>query len=272
MGGSMTLRTNTILSAEDVSLTLGGHQILRAVNFHIDDLVRTNTTDITGQVVSILGRSGCGKTSLLRVIAGLETRNTGTVRIGLGRTPIHCGDVGLVSQQYELFRHRTVLGNLKLVAGRDRAMELLNDFGLADKANSFPAELSGGQRQRVAIAQQILSAGDLLLMDEPTAGLDPLSKKQICGMIGRVAARNEQSTICISTHDIPTAVQVSDTIILLGREYDENRQPIPGTTVIDTYDLVALGICWAPGPVGDITHSTLFHETVAGIQNRFDTL
>src|SRR5436305_6466962 len=153
----------TILKAEHVSVALSGVPILRDVNLEVKDIVRPGKVE--GQVVGLLGPSGMGKTTLFRVLAGLDRPDAGQVLLGDEGKPVERGMVGVVAQNYPLFGHRTVLGNL-LVAGRlsglsakearEKAQGFLARFGLEDRAKRYPIQLSGGQRQRVAIAQQFM--------------------------------------------------------------------------------------------------------------------
>lgn len=274
---ALAIRTNTLLSIEGVSLSFGGKKILREVNAHIEDVVRPDC--VTGQVVAFLGPSGCGKTSLLRIIAGLQKADAGSVWLGSDRAPVRPGAVGLVSQEYLVYRNRTVLGNLQIAASMaadnpsrvialGRAQQMLQNFGLADKASCYPSQLSGGQRQRIAIAQQLLSSEHFLLMDEPTAGLDPLNKQNVCRLITEVANHHELNTVIIVTHDIPSAVAVADTVWLMGRERDETGAPILGARIVKTFDLIERGLCWRP----DVRKMQAYTETVAEIQDWFERL
>src|SRR5213082_863106 len=158
--------------------------------------------------------------------------------------------VGVVAQDYPLFEHRTVRGNL-LVAGRaggqsgaqsaQRADGLLQRFGLEEHGRKYPAQLSGGQRQRVAIAQQFMCSEHFLLMDEPFSGLDLLAQESVIGLIREVAQQDELNTMILVTHDVTAALQVADTIWLLGRDRDASGNIIPGARVQATYDLVECG-------------------------------
>src|SRR3954469_19741363 len=105
---------DTILKAENVSLVLGGKTILRDLNLEIRDLYRPGI--VTGQVVGLLGPSGIGKTRLFRILSGIDAPDTGSVTIGKDCTPVQRGMVGVIAQNYPLFEHRTVLGNLTLSA------------------------------------------------------------------------------------------------------------------------------------------------------------
>src|SRR5205814_6927087 len=142
-------------------------------------------------VVGLLGPSGIGKTTLLRVLAGLDAPTAGSVRIE-GR-PARAGSVGVVFQAYPLFDHRRVLANLTAVGPEDKAHALLQRFGLSARANAWPCELSGGERQRVAILQQLMCGHTYLVMDEPFSGLDPASKRAACTLIADVARTSEKT-------------------------------------------------------------------------------
>ena len=140
-----------------------------------------------GQVIGVLGPSGVGKTTLFRVLAGLDAPTQGRVLITEHQVPVRAGMVGVVDQHYPLLAHRRVLENLRVATrraglsrhdGRTRAQALLERFELQDLADRWPAELSGGQRQRIAILQQLDCGHTYLLMDEPFSGLDPLCKQR----------------------------------------------------------------------------------------------
>src|SRR5579871_3070709 len=153
----------TLLKVEDVSLEYDGRPILKHVNAEVRDILRPG--QIQGQVVGFLGPSGIGKTQLFRIIAGLNKPTSGRVSINGSDRAVQAGEVGVVAQNYPLFEHRTVLSNLLLSAAqteknekiaKEKVMEYLNEFDLADKAHLYPSQLSGGQRQRCAIIQQVL--------------------------------------------------------------------------------------------------------------------
>ncbi len=264
-----------LLSVRNVSVTLGQTPVLRDVNLEIRDLVRPG--QVTGQVVALLGPSGIGKTQLFRVLAGLQPPTTGSALITSAQVPVTPGAVGVVAQDYPLFEHRTVLGNL-LVAGaqaglsasaaREKANGLLKRFGLEAKGREYPQQLSGGQRQRVAIAQQFMCSEHFLLLDEPFSGLDPLAVDEVCALISEVASMNTLNTIIVVTHDIWAAVAVADHLWLLGRDRDANGVPVPGARVQATFDLVERGLAWRP----DLINAPEFHALVAEVRERFKTL
>ena len=208
----------TILKAENVSLALSKTPILRDLSLEIRDIYRPGY--ITGQVVGLLGPSGIGKTRLFRILSGMDKPDSGSVVIGEDCRPVQRGMVGVVAQNYPLFEHRTVLGNLVVAArsaglkGHDattKAKAFLKRFNLEDRGDLYPCQLSGGQRQRVAIAQQFLCSEHFVLMDEPFSGLDLMAVDRVCKTIAEVANAHELNTVIVVTHDIAAAVAVSDT-------------------------------------------------------------
>ena len=265
----------TILKAENVSQTLGGCLVLRDVNLEIKDIRRPGK--IAGQVVGLLGPSGIGKTSLFRILAGLDAPEKGKVLLGEQGVPVRRGMVGVVAQNYPLFAHRTVLGNL-IVAGsrsglsskeaKDKAVGFLKRFGLEDRADVYPIQLSGGQRQRVAIAQQFMCSEHFLLLDEPFSGLDPMAIDRVAELLSEVACMHELNTIVVVTHDIGAALEVSDTIWLMGRDRDAEGEIIPGAKIKESYNLIERGLAWRDG----IATEPAFLETLREIRTRFPSL
>lgn len=258
----LVYRTDTLLSVKDVSYEVGGKKILRDINVEIADLHRKDC--VTGQIVAFLGLSGTGKTTLLRIIAGLLQPTTGSVSLTPQAIPVTPGAVGMVMQNNHLFDHRTIWENLVLAAkqpgvdsatAKGKALEMLDRFQLRGLRNSYPMQISGGQRQRIAICQQLLSSEHFLLMDEPFASLDPLNIELTCRLISEVANRDELNIIIIATHDIRAALTIADTVWLLGR--DANK---PGATVVSTYDLVSRGLCWQPGVEKTVTFQGAWRE------------
>jgi len=265
----------TILKVDNVSVAKGGFQILRDLSFEVRDIVRPDA--VQGQVVGLLGPSGIGKTSLFRVLAGLEPPNTGRVLIGKEGKPVERGMVGVVAQHYPLFGHRTVLGNLVIAgrraglsraAAREKAMGLLERFDIADRAKVYPPQLSGGQRQRAAITQQVMCSENFLLLDEPFSGLDPMAVDRVCELLAEVAGLHELNTILVVTHDIGAALEVSDTIWLMGRDRDDLGNVIPGARIKESYNLIERGLAWRDG----IATTPEFMLMLREIRQRFPSL
>ncbi len=253
----------TLLKIDGVSLTLGGKLILRDVHAEVKNVHRQGMSQ--GQVVGLLGPSGVGKTRLFRILAGLDSPDSGQVLLGAEGKPVARGSVGVVAQDYPLFAHRTVLSNLMVAAGQVGKKEsdcraLLERFGLTGHEKKYPAQLSGGQRQRVSIAQQLLCSDHLLLMDEPFSGLDLVALGTVIQFLGEIAATDELKTFVIVTHDIEAAIEVCDTLWLLGRDRDEKNEIIPGARVQKVYDLMALGLAWRDGITDDPAYLALLRE------------
>jgi polar amino acid transport system ATP-binding protein/sulfate transport system ATP-binding protein len=268
-------RGGVLLDLQNISVTRGGVPVLRDMTAQVHDLVRPGMSQ--GQVVGLLGPSGVGKTTLFHVLAGLLKPDKGTVRIGDRALPAAPGLVGVVSQNYVLFEHRSVLGNLVIAArqagmndaqAREASMKYLERFGLAAHADKYPMQLSGGQRQRVAIAQQLLCSELYLVMDEPFSGLDVIQQENVQKLIMEVSQTHEHNTIIVVTHDVSAAVAVSDTIWLMGRERDAAGNVIPGARIIETIDLIDCGLAWRP----DIRSRPGYIDLVNRIKERFHTL
>lgn len=265
----------TLVKVEGVFLSLGGKTILRDVNLEIKDIRCPGR--ITGQIGGLLGPSGIGKTQLFRIMAGLQQPDEGTVRIGERGVPVERGMVGVVAQNYPLFEHRTVLGNLA-VAGRrvglsaagarEKALALLDRFCLDEHAKKFPVQLSGGQRQRVAIAQQFMCSEHYLLMDEPFSGLDPIAVDRVSQFVTEVGNADELNTIVVVTHDIVAALTVADTIWLLGRDRDAQGKVVPGARVQASYNLIERGLAYRTG----ISTTPEFLSLLGEIRARYSTL
>lgn len=273
---TVATRTDTLLSVNNVNLSYGTNAVLRDVNFTVQDLVIPGR--ITGQTIGLLGPSGIGKTTLLRIIAGLQKPTSGQVLIDREQRSVRSGDVGVVSQNYLVYRNRTVISNLVVASkmakdkpseatATQRSVDILNDFGLLDKAHLYPCQLSGGQRQRVAIAQQILASGDFLVFDEPTAGLDPISKTKTCGLISKLAHRSETETLIICSHDIPSVVTVCDTVLMMGR-----TTGLPGANIVAELDMISRGLALNGGGIEEVRHKPEFSNTVEELQDMFTKL
>jgi polar amino acid transport system ATP-binding protein/sulfate transport system ATP-binding protein len=241
----------TLLKVDGVNLNLGGKQILRDLHLEVRDIKRPGMA--YGQVVGLLGPSGMGKTRLFRILAGLDKPDSGTVLIGEEQEPVKRGWMGVVAQNYPLFQHRNVMGNL-LLAGKlsglnatqaeEKAKAILEQFELSDHHDKYPSQLSGGQRQRVSIAQQFMYEEEFLLMDEPFSGLDFNAITRVSNFIGNMVRGNDQRTVIIVTHDISAAMCVCDTLWLLGRDSDGQGGHIPGARIQKVYNLIDYDLAW----------------------------
>lgn len=264
-----------LVRLNDVRLTLGGREILSGVTATIRNVTRPGL--LQGQIVAFLGPSGVGKSQTCRVLTGLQAPTSGTVLVGKPPVPVREGLVGYVMQHYPLFRNLSVMQNL-IVAGqqaglsgeaaKEKAEALLTRFDLLAWRGLYPAQLSGGQRQRVAICQQLMCSEHYLVMDEPFSGLDPVSKDKACALIQEVASLNEETTIIVVTHDVRSAVSISDTVWLMGRDKDAEGNPTSGGKIIQEIDLKERELAWRP----DNHRLPAFDRTVQEIEARFRTL
>ena len=178
-----------------------------------------------GEVVALLGPSGCGKTTLLRLIAGFERPNSGTVTVD-GRLVAgpaiwvapEARRVGMVFQDYALFPHLSVAGNVGFgLPRRDRERrvpELLSVVGLGGLEKRYPHELSGGQQQRVALARALAPAPELVLLDEPWSNVDPFLRESLRAEVAEII-RPLGVTVLLVTHDREEAFSLADRIALM---------------------------------------------------------
>ncbi len=194
--------------------------VVDKVNKHFGDLHVLRDVDLTvhrGEVLVVIGPSGSGKSTLCRCINRLEPVTSGRITIDGVALPDEGkalaklrADVGMVFQSFNLFAHKTIIDNVTLGpvkvrklskgAARERGMKLLQRVGIADKADSYPAELSGGQQQRAAIARALAMEPKLMLFDEPTSALDPEMIKEVLDVMVELAA--EGTTMVVVSHEM----------------------------------------------------------------------
>lgn len=198
-----------MLEVKNLSKEFNGHRILRDISFTLKD----------GEIMTIVGPSGAGKTTLLRIIAGLETKDSGEILID-GK-PYDSGKVGVVFQDYNLFPNLNVLQNITLAPtlvlkkskteAEQDARLLLKRLQMSGREQQYPYELSGGQKQRVAIARALAMKPRILCYDEPTSALDPNLRKEVEKMI--LSLKKSGLTQLIITHDLNFAENVADQML-----------------------------------------------------------
>jgi NitT/TauT family transport system ATP-binding protein len=195
-----------------------------------------------GEFVALIGRSGCGKTTLLRMIGGLLSPSAGTIDVdgnnlwrGTQVDESAITKLGFVFQESNLFPWLSVLDNIALpmklrgaskVDRRARATELCALVGLTGFEKSYPRELSGGMRQRAAIARALSTEPELLLMDEPFGALDALTRERMNLELQRIVLETT-STVVFVTHDIPEAVFLADRVVHMTPRPGRVRQILP---------------------------------------------
>jgi len=253
-----------ILKAENVSLSYGDKTILYDINFTIKNIVRPHMTQ--GQVVSLIGRSGIGKTQLFKLLSGLQKPTMGKISIYDSRE-VKPGDMGVIFQNYYLFQWRTVYQSLLLAARQNAVLKgkeknAIEDyaahFDLKDHLDLYPQQLSGGQRQRASIIQQLLKGSDFLLLDEPFSGLDVCMLDKVVDLLIDVSLADELKTLIIVSHDIATTVAISDTVFILGMTKGKC-----GSTIKKEIDLIERDLAWKK----DIKKEKAFLDTVEEIKS-----
>lgn len=257
-------KAEVLLKAENVNLSLSGRPILRDINFSIKNIVRPGV--LQGQVVTLIGRSGIGKTQLFKILSGLQEPGSGSITIANNKT-VKAGDMGVIFQNYYLFEWRTVFMSLMMAARQNKALrgkekasidKYVNEFGLSDILGHYPSQLSGGQRQRVSIIQQLLKGSDFLLLDEPFSGLDVCMLDKVVDLLRQVSLSDELKTLIIVSHDIPTAVSISDTVFILGCEHG-----VAGATILKEIDLIERDLAWQM----DLKKNSVFLDTIDEIKD-----
>jgi polar amino acid transport system ATP-binding protein len=209
-----------LVEAKGVEKNFGANHVLKGIDFSVE----------RGQVVTIIGRSGSGKSTFLRALNGLESIDAGSIEIDGEHIDARHADlralrmkVGMVFQQYNLFPHLSVGQNVALAqkvvrkTHREKAYAIaetmLERVGLADKFDAFPDQLSGGQQQRVAIARALAMKPAVLLCDEITSALDPELVGEVLSVVESLA--NENMTLIMVTHEMRFARAVSDRVVFM---------------------------------------------------------
>ncbi|HEY8896835.1 MAG TPA: ATP-binding cassette domain-containing protein [Niastella sp.] len=255
-------KAEVVLQVTNVELTYD-RPILRDINFCIRNIVRPGL--LQGQVVSLVGRSGIGKTQLFKILSGLQQPTAGLVTIHDNK-PVKAGDMGVIFQNYYLFEWRTVHQSLMLAAKKNKALAgkekqtidmYAEQFQLTGHLNLYPNQLSGGQRQRVSIMQQLLKGSDFILLDEPFSGLDVCMLDKAVELLLQVSLSDELKTLIIVSHDIETSVAISDTVFILGNEPGKE-----GATIKKEIDLIERDLAW----VKNIKQERRFLETIEEIK------
>ncbi|RDK02624.1 amino acid ABC transporter ATP-binding protein [Paraburkholderia lacunae] len=210
-----------VINLTGVSKSFGATQVLKEINLDVH----------SGEVLVLIGASGSGKSTVLRIMSGLETADTGEVWVN--EVPMHDarrakeirGHVGMVFQQFNLFPHKSALGNVTLALikarkmsaadARKRAMDALDRVGLADRAEHYPSQLSGGQQQRVAIARALAVEPGIMFFDEATSALDPELVGEVTEVMRGLA--RDGMTMVVVTHEMGFARKTADRVVFMDK-------------------------------------------------------
>ncbi|GIL00923.1 MAG: ABC transporter ATP-binding protein [Alphaproteobacteria bacterium] len=247
------------LSLSQIHKSFGRTEVLHGIDLDIR----------SGEFVSLLGASGCGKTTLLRIIAGLETVTRGTVRIGgrdvTGLPPEH-RDIAMMFQSYALLPHLSAFENVRFplrmrrrgsrAEQAERVERALETVRLADLGHRRPSQLSGGQQQRVALARAIVSNPQILLLDEPLSNLDARLREEMQVELIEIHRRLGLTTIFV-THDQDEALSLSDRVVLMNAgRVEQQGSPreiyaAPATSFASSFlgSANLLPVTVGPGPV-----------------------
>lgn len=194
-----------------------------------------------GEFVAIVGPSGCGKTTLLSLISGLLTPESGSILLYGQNVKESSDHIGYMLQKDHLFEWRTIFGNLKLgleikkqetPENLDRIDEMLIKYGLSKFRNSRPSQLSGGMRQRAALIRTLALNPDLLLLDEPFSALDYQTRLSVGDDIYSII-KSERKTAILVTHDLSEAISIADRIIVLSARPGKIVREVPISFKLD---------------------------------------
>lgn len=212
-----------MIKLENIHKQFGDTEVLKGIDLEINQ----------GEIIVIIGSSGTGKSTLLRCVNFLEQADQGTIAIDDIKVDVKNHTkaevlalrrkTGFVFQNYALFAHQTAKQNIaeglitvrgwKKQQAHEKAQQILDDIGLGDKADSYPAALSGGQQQRVGIGRAMALQPELLLFDEPTSALDPEWVGEVLNLMKKLA--NQHQTMLVVTHEMQFAKEVADRVIFM---------------------------------------------------------
>ncbi len=237
-----------VIELAGVSKTFSTASGERVLALHDADLSIKN-----GEFICVVGASGCGKTTLLRLIGGLERATMGTIKVNNAIQTGPSEKIGIVFQDATLLPWRTVIDNIMLPVQvlkldwkrhRARADELLKIVGLEGFANKYPHELSGGMRQRVAIARALVHDPAMLLMDEPFGALDAMTRDQLNLELLDIWSRTRK-TVLLITHSITESVFLADRVVVMsprpGRVVEEVAIDLPRPRSLEMINSDAFG-------------------------------
>ena len=234
----------SLVTVDNIFQTYAGRPILERVNLTVEE----------GEFVSIVGASGCGKSTFLRLLLDQERPTRGDIRVdGVALKGEPDRTRGIVFQRYSVFPHLTVRDNIVAAEGlsrplgrlfgtarrsaRARAHDALDRIGLAHVAGQYPAALSGGMQQRLAIAQALAAKPRILLLDEPFGALDPGTREQMHAFLQDLRAETRM-TVFMVTHDLPEAFKLGDRVVVFDKtRWDPHDPAAYGATI--TYDFDA---------------------------------
>lgn len=276
-------KLDTLLIAKNIGLSFIDSNnnekiIINNANFEIRDIVTPDS--IRGQVVSLVGKSGVGKTQLIRMLSGLYIHNsvkTGEILIHHDKKagqhellPVKEGDMGIVFQDYYMPEHLKISKMLYKAAKKNvdykndkkiiaEAVDYyINTFELSEHRDKYPIQLSGGQKQRASIIMQLLNGSNFLLMDEPFSGLDPIMIDKTTKLLQTIANSDELKTLIIVSHDLENCAAISDTIFIMSKNKIENT----GSSIVAEIDLLERNLAYHP----DIKRMPEFHNTIEEVK------
>jgi ABC-type nitrate/sulfonate/bicarbonate transport system ATPase subunit len=248
----------TLLYVENLSVAYDDAVIIKDINLTEKDVIRKGV-DCTGQVIAFVGRSGRGKSTFFKALTGTTPCTIGKILIRDFENSepnaaklVQEGDIGFVDQKYTLFRHKTVRQALKFSLRKttlseaekeNKIKEYVKVWGLENCIDKYPNELSGGQRQRTAIIEQLFSSDKFIVLDEPFSGLDVGNIEEVKKSFDLLCQTSDYNTVIFSTHDIELALELAQSIYVIGYPTINGKQEKYGT-IVAKYDLRDIGLAW----------------------------